>query len=108
MVGEGIPVRSSRFSALYRYFRLRRGLSVLYTVLSSFKAKFCHILLRKNNQRKQLCKQAMDDYLIYVQWILGSVLSILTMVDSGEVLNPVKTWTKSPSLRITYYGPLST
>ena len=47
MVGEGIPVRSSRFSALYRYFRLRRGLSVLYTVLSSFKAKFCHILLRK-------------------------------------------------------------
>ena len=35
----------------------------------------------------------MYDYLIYVQWILGSVFSILTMTDSGEVFNPVKTWT---------------
>ena len=53
----------------------------------------------------------MDNYLIYYsQLILGSVFSIFTIIDSGEVevLNPVKTWMQSPSLRNTYCGPLST
>ena len=35
------------FAELYRSFQLRRAASMLHTVLSSVKAKFCHILLRK-------------------------------------------------------------
>ena len=48
MVGEGgCTFFSSLLPRLYRFFRLRRAASMLHTVLSSVRAKFCHILLRK-------------------------------------------------------------
>ena len=44
------------------------------------------------NRNKLLRKQSTDDYLIHLHSILGSVFSILTIVDSGDVFNPVRTW----------------